>query len=292
MTLACQPVHEVGRDAVRRWAAELDAWLLPDAFYSVQHTWPQLYRSDGEGRFFVLTDGDRLLSHCATRVVTVHGEHGPQRVCLLGSVVTDPALRGHGLASQVLAQALLANGADCVATLLWAERGGLYARAGFVPGAEEQCLVLARRPHSCRDGVRLATVDDQHALHALHARKPWRVERSASTMATLLSTPGMTTLVLERGGAIVAYACCGKGADLQGHWHELGGDDDALAVLLPAALHECNQTTAMLLLPPYRPDLPARLGRHVVDETTVPGPMLRTTGASIGAFWIDGLDSV
>lgn len=292
MTVVCPPVQEVGRDAIRGWQSTLDAWLLPDAFYSVQHTWPQLYRSDGEGRFFVIADGERLLAHCATRNVTVHGDHGAHRICLLGSVVTDPDLRGQGLASQVLAAALRANSPHVAATLLWAERPGLYARAGFVPGPDEQCLAIARRPHADLTGVRLATISDHAAMHALHERKPWRVERSLSTMATLLSTPGMTTFVLERNGVVVAYACCGKGADLQGHWHELGGDDEHLAVLLPAAMHANEQIDAMLLLPPYRPQLATRLDRIVVDSVTVPGPMVRTSGGAIGSFWIDGLDSV
>ena len=57
----------------------------------------------------------------------------------------------------------------------------------------------------------------------------------------------MTTLVLERDDAIVAYACCGKGADLAGHWHELGGSDRYVAELLRAALHFTDQIEAVLL---------------------------------------------
>ncbi|MBL8754068.1 MAG: GNAT family N-acetyltransferase [Planctomycetes bacterium] len=292
MTTLCPPVREVGRDAVRRWDHELDAWLLPEAGFSAAHTWPQLYRSDGQGRFFVVADGDTLLAHCATRQVTLHGERGAVPVCLLGSVVTNPSHRGRGLASQVLAAAIAANAAATAATLLWAERAGLYARAGFVPSVGETCLLLARRPHPRRDGVRPATVADLAFLHALHQAKSWRVDRSATTMATLLSTPGMTTLVLERGGAVVAYACCGKGADLYGHWHELGGSDADLADLLPAALHVCEQTEAPLLLPPYRHELRERLGRSVIDAQPIPGPMVRAPHGPLGGFWIDGLDSV
>lgn len=292
MIVGAPTVREVDRATLQRWLPCLDAWLVPDAFYGVQHTWPQLYRSDGDGRFFVVTEGDRLLSHCATRLVTVHGSGPPFAACLLGSVATAPQHRGQGLASLVLAAALRANDAAARHTLLWAERPELYARAGFVAGADETCLVLARRPHPMRDGVRPLAVRDHAALHALHERKRWRVERSLRTMSNLLSTPGMTTVVLERAGEVVAYACCGKGADLQGQWHDLGGSDEDLAQLLPAALHVAGQTEAVLLLPPWRDELRARLASHVVQAATVPGPLHRSPGEALPACWIDGLDSV
>lgn len=292
MSAAAGEVARVDRRAVQRWLPLLDEWLLPGQFYGVQHTWPQLYRSDGDGMFFALCDGDRLLAHCACRVVTVHAETTAVRCALLGSVATDPARRGKGLASQVLAAALAAVDDRCDAVLLWAERPGLYARHGFVVGRDEQCLVLARRPRSDGAVVRIAEVKDHAALHALHERKPVRVARSPKEMSGLLTTPGLLTVVLEENGAVAAYACCGKGADLQGHWHELGGGDEAVARLLPAAMHVADQIESMVLVPPYRPGLRAALGAAVVDEGLVAGPMVRARDARVGSFWIDGLDSV
>lgn len=285
--------REFDRAAVQRWLPLLDSWLLPrGAMYGVQHTWPQLYRSDGKGRFFAIVDGDELLSFCATRVVSVHGADATFGVCMLGSVATAPKRRGHGLASAVLQHALAANAAAAAHTLLWAEQDRLYARAGFVPGPTETCLVVARRPNPPTAGVRLLVVGDHAAAHRLHQRKPMRVERDLPTMSALLTTPGMTALGLERDGQLVAYACCGKGADLQGHWHEFGGDDADVAALLQAGMHHLGQTDAIVLLPPWRAGLRAVLGRSVVDEVAVAGPMHRSPGGAMPACWIDGLDSV
>jgi GNAT superfamily N-acetyltransferase len=292
MTSAATTVRRMHRDEVQRFVPQLDAWLLPGSFYGVQHTWPLLYRRDGDGEFFVATDGDRLLSHCACRLVTIHDGGDEIPVCLLGSVATDPDVRGRGLASEVLQAALHTLAADVDRFLLWAERPELYARHGFVAGAEETCLWLARRPRTALDGVRTATIDDHAALRALHEQKPTRVGRSPRTMATLLTTPGTTTVVLERGGEVVAYACTGKGADLQGHWHELGGGDDDLALLLPAAMHVAEQIEAALLLPPYRARLRDLLGPSVVATAPVPGPMVRAVRGAAAPLWIDGLDSV
>ena len=134
---------------------------------------------------------------------------------------------------------------------------------------------------------------DHQALHALHERKPWRVRRSLREMSLLLSTPGMDTVVLERAGAVVAYACCGKGADFVGWWHEGGGDDEELALLMPSALALLGQEAALVLLPPYRSRLRELLGTAVLDRQELDGPMLLApSGPLRGRFYVDGLDSI
>ncbi len=292
MSALTDSVRTLSRDEVQGYLPLLDDWLLDGAVYGVQHTWPQLYRNDGEGVFLVLTEGDRLLSHCAYRTATLIDGPDERRVALLGSVATDPAARRRGLAGQVLEAALCSLEGQVEDVLLWAERPELYARRGFAPSADDRGLLLARRPRRALDGVRLAEVRDHAALHALHGHKPRRIRRSLRTMSTLLTTPGMTTLVLERDGAPVAYACTGKGADLHGHWHEVGGEDQDVALLLPEAMHRCEQIEAALLLPPYRDRLQELLGDQVVDVVNLPGPMSRSLTPRAGSCWIDGLDSV
>lgn len=289
---AAPPVERFDRTQVQAFLPQLADWLLPGSFYGVQHTWPQLYRSDGEGRFYGCRDAGGLIAHCAFRLVDLVTDSGRIPVALLGSVATAPERRGQGLATAVLQSALSDADTHTGHVLLWAERPELYARCGFVQGPPEQCLVLARRPRPDLTGVRRAEVTDHRAIHALHERKPMRVTRSPHTMSGLLTTPGMTTLVREREGRIVAYACCGKGADLQGHWHEVGGSDAEVAWLLAAALHVAEQTEAMLLVPPYRQELIGMLGKSVVDAAEMTGPMVRSTGTGLEGFWVDGLDSV
>jgi GNAT superfamily N-acetyltransferase len=288
-------VTRLDRAGMQPWLHALDAWLLDGSFYGVAQTWPQLYRSDGDGTFFGVFDGEGLVSHCAASRVVLTTADGPRTACLIGSVATAPEHRGQGLAAAVLRQALAAH-ADAELFLLWAERPELYRAQGFRDGALERLLVLARRPRARIDGtvegtVRLATVADHAQLFTLHQQKPLRVERSPRTMSTLLSTPGMQTVVLERDGRIAAYACCGKGADLQGHWHELGGTDHDLATLLPAAMHTTEQLEGAVLLPPYRERLAALLAPSVVADVEVHGPMVRAAGV-VPRLFVDGLDSV
>jgi len=298
MNVAAKTIQRVDRAEVQQWLPLLDAWLLHGAVYGVQHTWPQLYRNDGNGAFFAMLDGDNLLSHCACRIEQLHDGDRVQTIGLLGSVATNPTMRSRGLAGQVLQAAIdsLAEYTDTI--LLWAERPDLYARTGFGATGYDRCLIMARRPLRASGPlhasgiVRLLEIPDHAAAHALHEQKPRRISRSIRTMSTLLTTPGMTTVVLERDSEVVAYACTGKGADLAGHWHELGGSDEDLATLLPAAMHLTDQIEAALLLPPYRQELAKRLASQTVAEVLVPGPMMRPAPDPSLGCWIDGLDSV
>jgi len=292
MSVSAGNITRVSREQVQQWLPLLDAWLLDGSAYGVQHTWPQLYRADGQGSFFAMLDGDEMVSHCACRVEELVDGDVARKVGLIGSVATAPSRRGQGLAGQVLAAAIDSMAADVESTMLWAERPELYARQGFAGSGEDTCLIMARRPIRPDGIVRQVAITDHEDLHALHQQKPRRITRSLRTMSALLTTPGMTTVVLERDGAVVAYACTGKGADLHGYWHELGGSDEDLATLIPAAMHETGQVEAALLLPPYRPGLADQLAPQTIESIAVPGPMIRPASDPNEPCWIDGLDSV
>ena len=148
-------------------------------------------------------------------------------------------------------------------------------------------------PHAQRPGVRTATIADHLALHALHAQKPWAVQRTPQEMSGLLTTPGAYTFVLERAHGIAAYAVCGKGADLQGWWHEVGGADADVVELLQGAMHLLDVPEAVMLLPPYRTGLAATLGGAACETFAVDGPMrLAHTPRGAMRLFVDGLDSV
>ena len=102
----------------------------------------------------------------------------------------------------------------------------------------------------------------------------------------------MTTIGLERDRDIVTYVGTGQGAGLAGHWHEMGGTDEDLAELIPAAIHLADQIEAATLLPPYPAELAERLALHIAEVVSVPGPMMRPAPDPSQSCWIDGLDSV
>ncbi|MCR9244295.1 MAG: GNAT family N-acetyltransferase [bacterium] len=289
-------VSRIDRQSLQPWLPTLDEWLLPGCHFSVHHTWPLLYRSDGRGNFFAIFEDDRLVSHCATREVDLVTAVGSVRATLLGSVATAPSHRGRGLAHEVLQAAITASREVADHILLWAERAELYEQVGFGPRPTERCIVLARRPtREIPDDVLVRPLEmrDHTDVHELHCRKPWRVDRSPIETSGLLTTPGLVTLVAERDGTVVAYACCGKGADLTNHWHEVGGEDRDIATVIQRGLHHCDQIEAAFLLPPNRPALTDALGRSIIGEFETLGPMASSRqGEVLPPCWIDGLDSV
>ncbi|GAB4139440.1 MAG: hypothetical protein Fur0037_05690 [Planctomycetota bacterium] len=277
-------------EEVEPWLPALSEWLLSGSPYGVEHTWPQLYR--GDGRFLGVFEDGRLVSHLAWRHAELRSGERTLSAALLGSVATDPERRGRGLAGSLLAEAverIRSEGADVV--LLWAEREDLYARCGFESGQHEPCGLIARRP--CAERVRVATSADVEAIHELHEAKPIAVRRTIDQTRRLLAIPGLVTTVLGGRGRLEAYACCGKGADLQGWWHECGGDDEAVARLLAGSMHLLGQTRSPLLIPPYRPGLAEALQESLVERFTVRGPMrLWFDPAQKTDLYVDGLDSV
>ena len=295
MTCSATPeLRRIDRSVVRENLDQLSDWLLPGASYGVQHTWPQLFRSDGGGTFLAAFADDRMISHCAFRAATARTSDGPRRIALLGSVATDPAWRGRGLASRLLSAAL----DDCrrqqaSAVLLWAQRPDLYGRAGFSPGPVEEAYYLdTDRPDQPSPTVRLATIEDHARLHELHEQKELAIERDLATMSGLLTTPGMWTWVLERHSLVAAYACIGKGADLPDWWHEFGGSDADVAALLPVAAQLAGLPGSHVLWPSYRRCLSALLGDAVKGPSQLRGPMVCALDGELPSFWVDGLDSV
>lgn len=309
---------------LQSWLPQLREWLLPGSCYGLEHTWPAVFRSDGRAEFYALKAGEQLVGFLARRDVDLVGtcsEPGSRmvRTALIGSVATHPDHRGQGIARWLLDQACNeARGAGCAASLLWAERPGLYSRAGYSDAGAMDVVALdignavegdapqSGSPSSCGPTVevfdvagrslgvvREATVMDRRRLLPLHEAKPWRVKRTASEMDLHLSTPGSRTFVLDAGGQLLAYGSIGKGADLQGWWHELGGPDEFVAPLLPAAMTLAGQRQGLLQLPPYRLALPELLGPMVLERCAVPVAMRRLF-SSAGAIelFVDGFDSV
>jgi GNAT superfamily N-acetyltransferase len=192
---------------------------------------------------------------------------------LIGSVATDPAARGRGLATGLLARAeetLRARG--CLFALLWADDPRFYLARGYAPfGAENDTLLVPELALSLPEpsGVRELRPGDAPFLHRMHARHGTRVERSLDEMRALLSVPGMLTLVRERPATPshpalpVAYACLGRGRDLADAIHDWAGEPDDVLALVRAHLERrfpAGESGALFLMAPgAEPELAYRL---------------------------------
>jgi GNAT superfamily N-acetyltransferase len=205
---------------------------------SLEEDCPLVFGRGAPGRLVSIEEQGRAVSACATLVrdLAVRGER--LRVGLIGSVVTDPRHRGRGLGSKLLAraQASLAQ-QGCLLGLLWADDPDFYLRRGWHEAGCEIDFVLdaaarARLPDAGESTLRSGAPDDFGALHRLYNLHGARVDRTPGETRALLSSRGVDTLVLQRGRDIAAYACLGRGRDLEHCVHEWGGAaDDVLALV-------------------------------------------------------------
>ncbi len=226
--------------------------VLRDGAHCLGEEFPLVFGEHAPGRLITVEEEGRPVAALALleRILQCGSHRLP--VGLIGSVATDPAYRGRGLATRALeeAQAVLLRSGAAFA-LLWADDPQFYAARGWIPVGTEVDYVLSPElvpllPE--RGRVRPARSDDATAMHALYCAHETRVERSLAESRSLFAAPGMRTLVLEREGVVCAYACEGRGADLQGVVHEWSGT--ALDVLTAVRVHLQSRQDPLVLMCP------------------------------------------
>jgi GNAT superfamily N-acetyltransferase len=273
--------------SVRQWSGYPDPDFLAGAY-------PHVFGPEADAELIGAFEDDRLVAHAALRRVVLVTSAGDQEATLVGTVITSPGDRGRGIGTELLARVVdraEAEGRD--ALYLWSDQWAFYARLGFVPAGGQDELELRPRPGIVAAGLRPARACDVPEILALHRDKPLRVERSLHDQALMLSTRGLSTMVLEREGRVAAYACNGKGIDFPGWWHEVGGSDADVARLVLGAMVVLGQASATLLVPPYRPRLRESLRPFAAAGHAGVGALRRAlTPLGRGEFFVDGLDSI
>lgn len=223
------PIARHEREELLAWLA---AGLRADDPASLQAEHPIALDPTRVGDHVVARHQGRIAAHALAHLLDARVAGRQVRLGLVGLVYTDPRHRGRGLGRACAAAAtarLAAQGALVIA--LWSDLDAFYAPLGFRRAGREWILALDR--HSlARAGagedpaltVGPATADDWAHLEALHRARPTRAERPAGALARLAAAPGCLTRIARRGGRAVAYACAGRGADLQGIVHEWAGE--------------------------------------------------------------------
>jgi len=219
-------------------ALALLARVLP-AGASLRDECPLAFDPRFGGRLVALEEEGSIRSACSILPRDFVCGSSSIRIGLIGSVATDPRWRGRGCMTRLLDRAERAlQGAGCAIALLWADEPAVYASRGYVPfGHEVDYLatepILARLPSDAH--VRAAQSEDIEVIHELYQRHSERVERTIDETRALLACPDMDVLVVPDAlGRPQAYACVGRGHDLENVLHEWSGGPDALLALMRA----------------------------------------------------------
>lgn len=196
-------------------------------------------------------------STCAILPRTLIAGNERIRIGMIGSVATDPHWRNRGLAGRVLTAAekeLKESGA--VFAVLWAEDASFYERRGWhVFGCEVDAVLppTMLRSLPAPKGVRPMQPHDVPSIHGLYSRHSARVDRSEEETRALLACPGMEVLVCENDEQVLAYACLGRGGDLENVVHEWGGDARAVGMILRRLIelrHTCGIEEDLFVMMP------------------------------------------
>jgi predicted N-acetyltransferase YhbS len=240
------------RDEIARL---LNAVLRKGRPGTILEEYPTALHEDNRENVRVVIEDGQVVSHVAALPLDYHVDEIDFRIGVIGSVATHPDHRGRGHASACLrsCEAALRSAGASVA-ILWSEEDAFYLRQGYVRAGREDLFVIPSRflrRRNDRSGVRRAGPSDADGVAEIHRALRSRTRRTTESWRALLAIPRMRTLVYEREGRIVAYACCGKGADFGGVIHEWAGPTmEVLDLVLEHVLAE-DREDIVLLSPPY-----------------------------------------
>lgn len=217
--------------------------------------YPLVFDASFDGRIVTADEDGAVRSTCAFLERELVLRSLRFKVGFVGSVATAPEYRRKGLATNVLRSAEKElTAAGCVFSLLWADEPEYYASRGYVPiGTEFNYYITPEMASKLPEasGVREARPADAGRIHELYESHLSRVVRTPDETRALLAGPGIETLVLESDGAVVAFSCMGRGADMQSVVHEWGGDAERVLALLHAhILRKSDRQPVFLLASP------------------------------------------
>jgi len=232
----------------------LNGVLRPNHAPTIELEYPLAFARANDRNARVVVEDDRIVSHALFVPMDYRVGETSLRVGVIGSVATRSTARrrGHSTTCLEACEQGIADAGGCLA-VLWADGQGFYERRGYVRAGREDLFIiptsLLRQRHD-RSDIRPFADGDEDGIAALHGQLRCRTFRSRDEWARLLRIPDMRTMVSERDGEIVAYACCGKGADFAGVVHEWAGPADAVFDLVLEQARAQGREEIVLLSPP------------------------------------------
>ncbi|MGQ9524064.1 MAG: GNAT family N-acetyltransferase [Armatimonadota bacterium] len=164
------------------------------------------------------------------------------RTVSVGSVCTDPAFRGRGLASALMHDAIERSRSQGCSLMLISGDRSLYRRLGAVPvTAFQACTVAADCVPAVSGVVQVFDVEAQNApiLAGLYQREPVRFRRSMDDWRALLGARMLMNrpadfFTAEQDGVPTAYVCVQRpGRDGIPAIREYAGSRCAVRLMLP-----------------------------------------------------------
>lgn len=215
--------HDSGRGAPGLFEF-LNLHLRPDSDFSIREEYPSLFVEGGYS--YVARVNGILAGHIGVVAKKVIGPDFRMRVGLIGSVVTAPEYRNHGVATCLMRRVLSElKSRRCFVAILWSS-GSFFERFDFVRAGRE--IDFRFDPRSLPSDVAAPVPFDEKAhpypLWRLYQKHPLRVDRSVEEQGRLTRIPRTRIFVTLRGNDVTSYVAVHKGMDFSDYIHEWGGE--------------------------------------------------------------------
>ena len=189
-----------------------------------------------EGGRWIAAGGLRECSMIAG--VGPDGRDQNHQIGIVGGIVTDPGFRGQGLAGQIVAELLaLARKRDLPVVVLFGSVTPLYQRLGFVNFGRQARIPL----HSEFKGniTQQLTVTSVYpeGLDRFFLNRTQGLRVMPEDLGWIRAHRHVEWVTAGPADAPEAFAAVGKGIDLQGIVHEVGGSPEAVRQLLNGVAH-------------------------------------------------------
>jgi GNAT superfamily N-acetyltransferase len=238
----------------------LDEAIRPGVSFSVRDEFPSVFGDYPGGQSLFAEHSGKVIAHVAILPRVFRHPLFHFKVGLIGSVVTTPEFRGHGIASALLRESLVQlKNAGCLFAVLWAESPAIYKALGFERTGTEQSLRFS--------SSEIVDEDLTEAVYAFDSRKHveglWRlyrqhkvsIDRSLQEMKRLCRIPESKIFVTLSGETVTSYIVVNKGLDFPNYIHEWGGRLETVRANIARVQRQYFPQTDLTLIAPGSYDL-------------------------------------
>ncbi len=233
--LKSQPL--AGAQDQRELAALLSACFpVPEkaSFFDDFPVWDERWKTPMVRLGLRAADGS-LAAAAGVRFCDLRNGPGWDRMAIIGCVATAAAHRGRGLASRLVSELIeRSRNEGARAVLLFGNDSGLYSRLGFAPVGRQARLPLETLALPLPGpGIRISRGWNE-AIFDLMRQRGSGLRLLEADLGWLSAHRNSEWWWIGTEAEPLAYACVGRGIDLQGFVHEWGGQRAPLLTLLGA----------------------------------------------------------
>lgn len=205
----------------------LNGQLRKGSGFSICDEYPSLFGDFPGGYSLVARVNALMAGHVGVLAREFTAPALRMKIGLIGSVVTAPEYRHHGVASALMQRAILdLKSRGCLVTMLWADDPSFYEPFEFYRAGRE--IDFRFIPGSLPSEAAEPTLFDEkkhtNLVWRLYQKHTLKLDRSLEEQKALVRIPRAQIFLSIRKNEVTSYLVIHKGMDFTDYIHEWGGD--------------------------------------------------------------------